>query len=125
MAPKYFTVEQANAILPEVRPLMAELLERRAKVVRTRRETIEMIRGADSDFGGRIPSELVREFIRIERLAKQIRGYGCIIRDINTGLLDFLAEREGREVFLCWRFNEPRVAFYHDLHTGFQGRQPL
>jgi hypothetical protein len=48
-----------------------------------------------------------------------------VVKDINVGLLDFLADRHGRDVYLCWRYGEPRIEFYHDLHNGFNGRQPI
>lgn len=125
MTPRYFTVEEANELLPEIRPLVAEIIDRRGRIVRGRREVVEFLRAEPSDVGGAGPSALVREFIAIERLARQIRGHGCILKDLNNGLIDFLAERDGREVYLCWRFDEPQVAFFHELHTGYMSRERL
>ena len=125
MAAHYFTVQEANSLLPEIKPLMAELMERRARVVSTRGELTEMFELGNSDFGGAKASEIVVEFMAIERLAKLIRSRGCLIRDLNAGLIDFLSERDGREIYLCWRFGEPRVEFYHELNSGFQGRQHI
>lgn len=104
---------------------MNQLLERRAKVVESRDEVAELLGGQPSDIGGRAASELVQDFIAIERLAQKIRSYGCILKDLNVGLVDFLAQRDGREVYLCWRYGEPRVDYFHELHTGFKGRQHL
>lgn len=123
MPARYFTVEEANNLLPEIEPLMARLLERRAKVVSNRHKVASMLEHTGSDVGGRDASDMVQDFIEIERLAKRIRAYGCILKDLNVGLVDFLAERDGREVYLCWRYGEPTVQFYHELHTGFSGRQ--
>lgn len=123
MTTRYFTIEEANSLLPEIEPLMARLLERRAKVVRQRKEIADILEDGTSDVGGAVPSELVQDFIAIERLVRRIRSYGCIIKDVNTGLIDFLSERDGREVFLCWRYGEPRIEFYHELHSGFLGRE--
>ena len=125
MTARYFTVEEANSLIPEIRPVMAELMERRARVVSQRGELTELFEHSQSDFGGPRASEMVLEFVAIERLAKKIRSRGCVIRDLNAGLLDFLSEREGREIYLCWRFGEPRIEYYHELHSGFQGRQHL
>ena len=125
MTARYFTVEEANALLPEIRPLMAELMERRAKVVSTRGELEPMLESGGDNFGGPKASEMVLEFMAIERLASGIRSRGCVIRDLNAGLVDFLSERDGREVYLCWRYGEPRVEFYHELNAGFQGRQRI
>jgi hypothetical protein len=125
MPARYFTVEEANSLIAEIEPLMNRLLDRRAKVIESRQEVADILGGEASDVGGRAASELVQDFIAIERLARKIRAYGCILKDLNVGLIDFLAERDGREVYLCWRFGEPRVDFFHELHTGFRGRQHL
>ncbi|HZD10799.1 MAG TPA: DUF2203 domain-containing protein [Candidatus Binatia bacterium] len=125
MPARYFTVEEANALLPKLEPLMSQLLERRARVVTRRKQLGEVLDDLHDNIGGRIPSELVQDFIAIEKLIDRIQSYGCILKDMNSGLLDFLAEREGREVYLCWRYGEPRVAYYHELHTGFNGRQSV
>jgi hypothetical protein len=44
---------------------------------------------------------------------------------MNGGLLDFLSERNGRDVYLCWRYGEPTISHYHELHTGYNGRRPI
>ena len=123
MKARFFTIEEANELLPTVEPLMGELLERRAKVVGMSDEIPHLSEDVHSDFGGPVASSLVLEFMAIESLVAEIQSYGCIIKDVNAGLLDFLAKKDGREVFLCWRYGEPRVEYYHDLHTGFKGRE--
>jgi hypothetical protein len=75
--------------------------------------------------GSRKAGAVLADFEKIQRAVKAIEGLGLQLKDINTGLIDFLSERDGREVYLCWRFDEPRVAHWHDLDAGFAGRQPL
>lgn len=125
MAAQFFTVEQVNELLPTLEPLVGQLLGRRARVMATRSELGEALDDLTNNVGSRRHSEMVREFMIIEQLVDRIQAYGCILKDMNSGLLDFLAQRNGREVYLCWRYGEPRVAFYHELHTGFNGRQPV
>lgn len=125
MATRYFTVEEANALLVELEPLMAELLERRARVVRSRHEVMTILNDYHSNMGSLAASEMVFEFAAIERLVKAVQGYGCVLKDMNAGLLDFLTERNGREVYLCWHYGESRIEYYHELHTGYNGRQRL
>jgi hypothetical protein len=125
MPPRYFTVEEANEVLSEVEPLMGELLRRRARVVAARKELGAVVEDLQSDVGGPVASQLVQEFMAIEQLVRKIQSYGCVVKDMNAGLLDFLSERDGREVYLCWRYGEPQVAFYHELHTGYNGRQSV
>ncbi len=125
MAAQYFTVEQVNELLPTLEPLVGELLKRRARVVTKRNELGEVMDDLHNDVGGRAHSAMVQDFAAIEQLVERIQSFGCILKDMNSGLLDFLATRNGREVYLCWRYGEPRVAFYHELHTGFNDRQPV
>jgi len=65
------------------------------------------------------------DFVEIGQLIQQLQAMGCVVKDINVGLLDFLCDRDGRDVYLCWRYGEPEISFYHDLHTGFNGRQSV
>jgi hypothetical protein len=125
MPARYFTVEEANSILPEIDILMDHLQIHRERMIKSRPEIIQLLDVQDSDIGGSVASGLVKEFMAIERLMDEIRSYGCLIKDLNTGLVDFLSKRDGREVFLCWRYGEPRVEFYHELHTGFKNRQQI
>lgn len=122
---KYFTVEEANAVLPNIEPLMARLLAVRGKVVRQRQALRPLLDDLISDVGGWEASQMVLDFIEIEQLAAEIQSYGCVLKDLNTGLLDFPAKLDGRDVLLCWRYGEPDVAFYHELHSGFNGRRPI
>ncbi|RMG90655.1 MAG: DUF2203 family protein [Chloroflexi bacterium] len=123
MTTRYFTVEEANALLPRLEPLMKRLLERRARAARMSRELEHLLQDVRIDFGGRLPSALALDFMEIERLIRQIQSLGCLVKDINVGLVDFLAERNGRDVYLCWRYGEPEVGYFHELHTGYNGRQ--
>lgn len=125
MGAKYFTIEQANALLPKLEPLMGELLQRRARSVQLGRQVSELLRRQHVDIGGPILSELALEFAAIERLLTRIREMGCVVKNLEGGLVDFLAKIDGRDVYLCWRYGEASVAHYHELHTGFRGRQPL
>jgi hypothetical protein len=122
---RHFTVDEANALLPEIRPIMADLLERRARVAVAREQLKPVVSDRYSNTGNAEASAVVAEFAVIEALIDQLKAYGCEIKDINGGLLDFPARIDDREVYLCWRYNEPEIAFYHELHTGFGGRKPL
>lgn len=125
MASKYFTVDEANALLPTIEPLVADLVSRRARVSRLGMEMGPLLTDVYSNVGGVLASELTQEFAYIERLLKKIEGYGCVVKQAHTGLLDFLSVHNGREVYLCWRYGEEKVAHYHELNSGFNGRRSL
>ncbi len=125
MSIRYFTVEEANALLPELEPLVGKVLELRARASRQSREMGDLLGDLHSDVGGPDASRLAQGFAEIESLAYRIQSYGCVLKSLEAGLLDFLTERDGRDVFLCWRYGEPGIQYYHEIHDGFQGRRPL
>jgi len=121
----YFTVAEANALLPTIRPLVAEMLRARQKIVEAQPELWPVLEKSVGNGGSQKAGEMLAHFEKIQRNAKAIEALGVLLKDLNVGLLDFLAERDGREVYLCWRYDEPHVAHWHDLEAGFAGRQPL
>jgi hypothetical protein len=125
MGIRYFTVEEANALLPELEPLVAQLLERRARVSTVARDLQDVLSDMRSNVGNYETSALTNEFAQIESLVERIQAHGCVVKSLESGLVDFLCDRDGRDVYLCWRYGEPRVSYYHDLHTGFNGRRPI
>jgi hypothetical protein len=108
-----------------VRSLVESVLAARQRILDAQPEVWPVLQRAIGNGGSHKAGELVEELKRIERGIKAIQDLGVLVKDINTGLMDFPAVRGGREVFLCWRYDEPRVGFWHELHTGFAGRQPL
>ena len=122
---RHFSVDEANALLPRVRSLVESVLAARQRILDAQPEVWPVLQKAIGNGGSQKAGELVEELKRIERGIKAIQDLGAVVKDINTGLIDFPAVRGGREVFLCWRYDEPQVGFWHELHTGFAGRQPL
>ncbi|MCB8927068.1 MAG: DUF2203 domain-containing protein [Ardenticatenaceae bacterium] len=122
---KYFTVEEANALLPKLKPLMKQLLNRRARASRLAQQQGHLLGDYRSNVGSADLSTLTQDFVAIDRLIAHIQAYGVLIKDVNGGLLDFLSERNGRDVYLCWKYGEDKIEFYHELHTGFAGRQQV
>lgn len=125
MSMRYFTLEEANTLLPELEPLVGRLLELRARVTHESRSMGEALSDLRSNVGGPSASRLTKEFEEIELLIKRLQSYGCVVKSLEAGLLDFLCERDGRDVFLCWRYGEPSIQFFHELHSGYSGRQPV
>lgn len=125
MPTRYFTVEQANALLPTIRPMVAALLEARQRIVDVQPELWPVLEKAVGNGGSAKAAAVLTDFEIVDKNVKAITALGLEMKDVNSGLVDFLAERDGREVYLCWRYNEPKVAHWHDLEAGFAGRRPL
>ncbi|MBI3760991.1 MAG: DUF2203 domain-containing protein [Chloroflexi bacterium] len=123
--PRHFTVAEANALLPDVRRIVARMLEARQNIIVARPEVWPVLEGAIGNGGSKKAGELIFEFEKVQSGARRLTQLGIHLKDINTGLVDFLSIRDGREVYLCWRYDEPSVAHWHDLEAGFAGRQAL
>jgi hypothetical protein len=123
--PRYFTVEEANATLAVIRPLMDEVQDIREEVLRTQPDVWPVIQKAAGNGGSRAASLLAQNFERLDKLVHQILDTGAILKDINTGLLDFPSIRDNHEVYLCWRHGEERIEYWHEIDAGFAGREPL
>jgi hypothetical protein len=116
--PRYFTPEEANALLPRVRALMSRATEH-ARRIRERMEALPAPGAAREDLAREI------ERLRDEAAAcvAELRGLGVEVKGLDTGLVDFPALRNGEHVLLCWRVSEPRVEWWHPLKGGFAARQ--
>lgn len=125
MAQRLFTLEEANALLPQLRQMLKAVLEAREKIVDAQPEIWPILEKAIGNGGGKKAGELLKYFEVIQHNAHTIQEMGIEIKDINTGLIDFPAERDGRVVYLCWRYGEGEIEYWHDLDAGFAGRQPL
>jgi hypothetical protein len=119
---RLFTVDDANAELDELRARLPRLREARQRLI----DTSERITSAvEIDGGGVEGSDWFRAQESLKAELLWLADRGILLRDPETGLIDFPAERDGMRVFLCWRLGEDRVAWYHDEQTGFSGRKPL
>jgi hypothetical protein len=125
MPTHYFTVAEANTLLPRVKAVVSDLLEARQRILDAQPDLWPVLEKAIGNGGSKKAGELLVEFERIESSVNALSEMGCILKDINSGLVDFPTIRNGREVLLCWRYDEPEVGFWHDAEAGFAGRQPL
>jgi hypothetical protein len=78
-----------------------------------------------SNGGGRPGRQVGEAFVALQAGAKAFGDRGIVLRDLDRGLIDFPAIRDGREVYLCWIDGEPDIGFWHDLDAGYAGRRPL
>ena len=119
-APLY-TRESANALLGVVRERLVRLRDAYAELAGRRASAASR---ASSNGGGHGGAAGEATDAAREELA-WFEARGIVVRDIEQGLIDFPGRREGREIYLCWRFGEEAVDFWHTPETGFPGRQPL
>ena len=123
--PRYFTLQAASETLAAIQPIMEEIQTIRQKILANQPEVWPVVERAAGNGGSRAASKLVREFERLDALVHQIQDTGTLLKDINLGLLDFPALKNGREVYLCWKYGEDDIAFWHEIEAGYAGRQPI
>jgi hypothetical protein len=129
---KLFTVDEANAMLPLVRAIAGDFARLTRDVVE-RRERLASLRAgrhpkrsdAYSEELSQIEEELEKDCHQLQEYVEELRQLGVEPKGGLDGLVDFPALMDGREVYLCWRLGEPEILFWHDIHAGFAGRQPL
>jgi hypothetical protein len=123
--PQFFTLNEANDALETIRPLMDEIQTIRRRILAKQPEAWPAIEKSAGNGGNRALSDMVEDFEKLDALIHQVQDIGAQIKDINTGLLDFSALKDGREVYLCWQYGEDNIQFWHEIEAGFAGRQPI
>jgi hypothetical protein len=119
---RLFSVEEADAELDDLRARLPRIKEARHGLIRTSKRIDEAV-GVDG--GGVEASDWFRFQQTLKDEIEHLAERGIVLRDPESGLVDFPTERDGRRVFLCWQLGEDRVAFFHEEHGGFSGRTPL
>ena len=119
---RYYTVEEANGLLTGLRELLERMREARQTILNSA-ERIE--RDAVTNGGGAESSASLEAMETLRNGVEALSRQGIVLRDADTGLIDFPAQREGRLVYLCWRPDEDRVTHWHEVDSGFGGRKPL
>jgi len=123
---RLFTLEEANALLPEVRRIFRQIDEATVILQRLSPEVKRASERAEDGGGGTIYGTQYANALTVFLTSiQEILGLGIEIKDIERGLCDFPHEREGRTVYLCWQRGEESIEWWHDLDTGFTGRQHL
>lgn len=130
---KHFTLEEANRTLPLVRMIVRDIVELHADVQQRRQRLQQLLHEPDSEAKGGLSTEDVEEMEReldadLERLQgfiDELAGIGAELKDAASGLVDFPTLIDDREAYLCWKPGEDTIGFWHDLQSGFAGRQPI
>ena len=129
--PAFYTLREANARIPELTTLILKLQEEGRKLAEIQGEQVALRIRVRSN--GHSVEEKLAELKKTEEPieaairqgVEQLTAWNIQIKDLERGLVDFPALREGRTVLLCWLMGEPEVAFWHETTTGFDGRQPV
>jgi len=121
--PKYYTPSEANEALTIVRPMLKELIEIGARIRAYQPEYWSVVQKSAGNGGNPALSKLLPDFDRLDMLLHTIQDMDIEVKDLTVGLIDFVALRDDREVYLCWKYGEESIQFWHEIDAGFQGRR--
>jgi hypothetical protein len=129
---RVFTLEEANAALVELRPVVEQMVEHRKNLAAAQTRQAELVARVASNGGDMVPSDLheLAETIQSEAdaisdCAEQINAVGAQVKSLEEGLLDFPAKRGEEDILLCWKLGEDEIGYWHGIDEGFSGRKPL
>lgn len=129
MPSRTFSLAEANALLPQLKVLLEDLVRRRREALRAGAQLKGALQKAGHNGGGESAGTAygsLEAFARRFKATQELlEAHGVLLKDVDRGLVDFPAVRNGRPVYLCWQLGEGRVAWWHDREAGFAGRQPL
>jgi hypothetical protein len=121
---KHYTREEARALLPSLRKWLRQLQEAR-DWLRQCEADFDQELSAGADLGGERINSWIKQLSHVQTLLREFNSREIQVKDVDRGLVDFPAIIGGREVFLCWEKDEDDIEFWHDLETGYAGRERL
>ena len=131
--PKRFTLAEAQRLIPEVDRLLRQALdsktayEQAERAIQEFNERVMMMGGVLVDRHRVLENRSRRDTAagRLQEAVEAVQGTGCVVKDLDIGLVDFPTLLRGVEVYLCWRLGEPGIEFWHGVDEGFRGRKPI
>jgi hypothetical protein len=117
-----FTLAQANQTLPLVRRIVEDIVRthKSATALHEKLEHTSHARDRQS-----LTERLDEDKRHLREYVDELAAVGCELKDFETGLIDFVGRHQGRDVYLCWKHGEEKIQYWHELHTGFAGRQSV
>lgn len=123
--PRYYTPQEANNLLEIVRPMVAELMQISERIRSRQPEIWAVVEKSAGNGGNPELSKLLPDFDRLDQVLHRLQDMGIEVKDLTIGLIDFPALKDGRVIFLCWKYNEEKIQFWHEVEAGFAGRQEI
>jgi hypothetical protein len=128
-----FTLEEAESLLPELRTVLSRVISLKEEhdgalqELRQIANRIAMVGGALVDRHETLIKRNRQLALanRLKECVGEVEEHGCVVKDLDLGLIDFPTLYRGREVYLCWKYGEPGIRFWHGVDEGFAGRKPI
>ena len=133
MAERIFNLDEAEKLLPRLEPLLRVAADGKRRITAIERESARLLesiflmggRQVDVERFSQRKREKQQWSERLGQAAQEIEDCGCLLKDLDMGLVDFPCRVGEREVYLCWKLGEPYIQYWHNLDEGFAGRKPI
>ena len=122
---RYFTVEEANRCIPQLVKAISKLQVLKDELEQLHAVLTPVFKVISSNGGHKDVPAFLKTAEAFQTTVENIEQLGCHLKGLEPGLVDFPHLRDGKEVYLCWRYGEPEIAYWHDIEGGFSGRKPL
>jgi hypothetical protein len=126
---RYFSIREANAILPQIKVLVEEISEKRDEIyynIVRYEELLELEKTEKEELEMMYAKSMIRILeSEIKELIDTIQNFGVLVKGIDPVIVDFPAQNDGEEIFLCWKEDEEEILYWHGIHEGFKGRKPI
>jgi len=131
--PRFFTLQQAEELLPRVASAIQEVISLKSGYERAEEEwqnfsqRLAIMGGVRVDRARVLEQKKHREqaAAALEQAIEKVHEFGCLVKDLDIGLIDFPSMFQGQEVYLCWKLGEAGIKFWHGVDEGFRGRKPI
>ena len=125
MQKRFFSVEGARSLLPSIKKMVEEAISF-SKKLEEHRETVQKLAKLGVDNAGSpMGTAYLENLISLQTQIRIIQETGCVVKNIQVGLIDFPHLKDGREVYLCWKYGEEDIRYWHEVDAGFAGRTLL
>lgn len=132
MIAKFFTIEEANKLIPELKRTLKNLKKRKEESGYIEYEValIKLANKCKISFENEKDLQLKKKKLNnviaeLNGVIKRVHDLGCFLQDVNQGAVDFLSEKDGRPIFLCWMPGDNEISYYHEIDTGYNERKYL
>lgn len=130
---KLFSLTEAERLRVQLEPVLIEAMEARRKMIEPEKKLGALAEKIQVSGGMQVPYEKAAKWRAVRNkfeasvrdALERIQATGCIVKDLDVGLLDFPSRIDNKDVYLCWKLGEDRIRFYHAQDEGFSGRKPI
>ncbi len=125
MKQRFFTVEEARQLLPSIKDLVGKTVALATRLEGYQEAVKKLADIAPLNAGSAEGTAYLQDLILLQNFVARIQENGCLVKSVQDGLVDFPHLKEGREVYLCWKYGEDNICFWHEVDSGFSSRIPL